>query len=49
VSAKDMVDTIDGNTETDTAQAASPGRVQASGHSGLLRAGSLGGRNRDGQ
>ena len=34
---------------TDTAQAASPGRVQASGHSGLLRAGSLGGRNRDGQ
>ena len=36
-------------TETDTAQAASPGRVQASSYCGLLRAGGLGCRNRDGQ
>ena len=44
-----MVDTIDGNTETDTVQAVSPGRVQTSRHSGLLRAGRLGCRNRYGQ
>jgi transposase len=34
-----MVDTIDGNTEADAAQAASPGRVQASGYSACCEPG----------